>query len=219
MDNTGITPVMPVGGGYDNGFGGGSGMWLFALLILLGLLNGGLGGFGGGAAQQYATRDQVQAGFDTQNLQSQTRDILAAVNAGTAQAVAATNQSFHDSLAAMQNLYNETSRDIAGIAVGQANTLAQINECCGSTKMMIAEAGANLSNQIAQNKYEAALGLAGLEQRLMAKMDANEISALKDQISQLQLQNATAGMLKFPNNWSYGAGPFPPIYGCNCGNV
>ena len=216
MDNA-IQPVMPIGN--DGAFGGGNGMWLFALLILLGMFNGNGFGFGGNASQQYATRDQVQAGFDTQNLQSQTRDILAAVNAGTAQSVAATNQTFHDSLAAMQSLYNETARDIAGIAVGQANTLAQINECCGSTKMMIADAGANLSNQIAQNKYEAALGLAGLEQRLMAKLDANEISSLKDQISQLQLQNATAGMLKFPNNWSYGAGPFPPIYGCNCGNV
>ena len=215
MDN-GITPVMPVGG-YDSGFGGGNSfMWIFGLLILLGLFNGGFGGYGNNAAQQYATRDQVQAGFDTQNLQSQTRDILAAVNAGTAQSVAATNQTFHDSLAAMQSLYNETSRDIAGLAVGQANALANQNECCCSTKMMIADAGANLSAQIAQNKYEAALGLAGLEQRLTAKMDANEITSLRDQINQLQIAQATAGMLKFPSNWSYGAGPFPPIYGC-CG--
>ena len=221
MDNTGITPVMPVGGGYDGGFGGNSFLWIFGLLILLGMFNGNGFGFGGGATQQYATRDQVQAGFDNQNVQAQTRDILAAVNAGTAQSVAATNQSFHDSLAAMQSLYNETARDIAGLAVGQANTLAQVNECCGSTKMMLADAGASLSAQIAQSKYDNALALAGLEQRITAKMDANEISSLKDQISQLQLQNATAGMLKFPSNWSYGAGPFPPIYGncCGCGNV
>lgn len=87
MDSTGITPVMPVGS--DGGFFGGNGfMGIFGLLILLGMFNGGFGGFGGGA-QQYATRDQVQNGFDTQNLQSQTRDILAAVTGGTAQAIAA----------------------------------------------------------------------------------------------------------------------------------
>ena len=68
-----------------------------------------------------------------------------AVNAGTAQAVAATNQTFHDNLAAMQSLYNETARDIAGLAVGQANTLAQINECCCGTKLQIAETTAALS--------------------------------------------------------------------------
>ena len=215
MDATnGITPVMPVG---TDGMGGGSFMWLFGLLILLGLFNGGLGGFGGGN-QQFATRDQVQAGFDNQNMQMQTSGILSAVNNGTAQAVSATNQTFHDMLGAMQNLYNETQRDIAGLAVAQANTLANQNECCSSTKMLIADAGASLSAQIAQNKYENALALAGVEQRITAKMDANEITSLRDQIQQLQISQATSGMLKFPNQWSYGAGAFPPIFGC-CGQA
>ena len=36
MENTGITPVMPVGGAGDGfGFGGGSGLWLFAILALM----------------------------------------------------------------------------------------------------------------------------------------------------------------------------------------
>lgn len=188
MDN-GITPVMPI----NDGFGGGNGfMWIFGLLILLGMFNGGYG-FGGGN-QQYATRDQVQNGFDTQNLQAQTRDILAAVNTGAAQNVVATNQTFHDNLAAMQSLYNETARDIAALQVGQSNLLANQNACSSDTKMMIA----------------------GMEQRILQKMDQNEITNLRDQVQQLQLAQATAGMLKFPNNWSYGAGPFPPIYGC-CG--
>lgn len=216
MDTSGITPVMPVGGN-DGGFGLNGIGGIFALLILLGIFNGGFGGFGGGN-QQYATRDQVQAGFDNQNMQMQTSGILTAVNSGTAQAISATNQTFHDTLGAMQNLYNETSRDIAGLAVGQANTLAQVNECCGSTKMMIADAGASLSAQIAQNKYENALALAGMEQRITSKMDANEITSLRDQINQLQIAQATSGMLKFPNQWSYGAGAFPPIFGC-CGQT
>ena len=80
--------------GFD-GWGGNSMMWIFALLILAG---GGFGGLGWGnnAALGYenlATSNEVQRGFDNQNLQAQTRDILAAVNAGTAQAVAATIQS------------------------------------------------------------------------------------------------------------------------------
>lgn len=213
---TGITPVMPVGGTGDgfglNGIGG-----IFALLILLGIFNGGFGGMGG-ANQQFATRDQVQSGFNDQNLQAQTRDILSAVNAGTAQSVATTNQTFHDNLSAMQSLYNETARDIASIAVGQANALANQNECCSSTKMLIADAGASLSAQIAQSKYDNALALAGLEQRLTSKMDANEITSLRDQVQQLQIAQATSGMLKFPQSWSYGAGAFPPIFGC-CGNA
>lgn len=217
MDSTtGITPVMNVGGGDTFGLNGIEG--IFALLILLGIFNGNGGGLFGGNNNSNAVQNDINRGFDNQNLQAQTRDILSAVTNGTAQTVAATNQSFHDSLAAMQSMYNETARDIAGLAVGQANTLAQVNECCGTTKMMIADAGASLSAQIAQNKYDNAIALAGLEQRITAKMDANEITSLRDQINQLQLAQATSGMLKFPSNWSYGAGPFPPIFGC-CGNA
>ena len=90
MDTTGITPVMPVGGN-DGMFGGNGFMGIFGLLILVGLLNGGFGGFGGGN-QQYATRDQVQNGFDTQNMQMQTAGILNAVTSGTAQTIAASTQ-------------------------------------------------------------------------------------------------------------------------------
>ena len=38
-----ITPVVPVGG-YGDGFGGGNSfMWIFGLLILMGMFNGGFG--------------------------------------------------------------------------------------------------------------------------------------------------------------------------------
>ena len=125
------------------GFGDSSFFWIFALLILAGGGFGGLGWGGNGFAnaigyENLATSNEVQRGFDNQNLQAQTRDILAAVNAGTAQSVAATNQTFHDSLAAMQSLYNETARDIASLAVGQANALANQNACLNTVGTMAA---------------------------------------------------------------------------------
>ena len=46
----------------------------------------------------------------------------------------------------------------------------------------------------------------------------NKIESLQAQVSQLQLAQATAGVLRFPNQWSYGAGQFPPIFGGCCGN-
>ena len=193
----------------NDGMGGWNGMiWLFAILALMG---GGFGNWGNNrnsiGYENLATSNEVQRGFDNQNLQAQTRDILAAVNAGTSQAVAATNQTFHDSLSAMQSLYNETARDISALAVGQANALANQNQCCCETKMLIQQSAADNALQMAQ-----------MEARLNAKMDANEIQSLRDQLGQLQLAQATSGMLKFPNSWSYGAGPFPPIFGGCCGN-
>lgn len=146
------------------------------------------------------------------------REILAAVNDGTAQGVAATNQTFHDILGVVQDKYGELQRDIAALAVGQANNQAAQDHCCCETKMMIADTGANLSAQIAQSKYDTSMQMAQMEARLTAKMDANEIQNLRDQIGQLQLNQATNGVLRFPNSWSYGAGQFPPIFGCCNGN-
>lgn len=215
MDNgSGIMPVMSMNG---DGLGGGSFMWIFALIILFGLFNGnGFGGYGNGNTE--AIQADINRGFDNQNLQAQTRDILSAVTSGTAQSVAATNQTFHDTLGALNDKYGELQRDIASLAVGQANALANQNECCCSTKMLIAEGNANLSAQIAQNKYENALALAGVEQRLTSKMDANEIQSLRDQISALQLAQATSSVVRYPTSTTYSSG-CNPFCGCGCGSI
>lgn len=193
-----------------NYFGNDAFMWIFALLILCG---GGFGGgfFGGNNGVNTLNAD-MQRGFDNQNAMANQREILAAVNDGTAQSVAATNQSFHDNLAAMQSLYNETAKDIAALAVGQANIAAKQQNCCCETKQLIM-----------QNNYDAAMRdaatNANFTQQIQGVKDMiaqNKIEALQAQVSQLQLAQATAGMLKFPTSWSYGAGPFPPIYGCGC---
>jgi hypothetical protein len=55
--------------------------------------------------------------------------------------------------------------------------------------------------------------MAQMEARLTSKLDQNEITYLRDKVQNLELAQATSGMLKFPNSWSYGAGPFPPIFG------
>ena len=228
MDNgTGITPVMPVGNSGWGGFGGDGGafMWIFALLILAG---GGFGGFGNGFSnaigyENLATSNEVQRGFDNQNIQAQTRDILAAVNNGTAQSVAATNQTFHDNLSAMQSLYNETARDIASLAVGQSNMIANQNQCCCDQKMLVAETGAGINANIAQNRYEAAMNTASINatttaqtQKILDAISQNKIEALQSKVNALELQNATANVLRYPNSWTYNAG-MSPFCGCNCG--
>ena len=211
MDSTtGITPVMNMGndGGFGlNGLGG-----IFALLILLGIFNGGFGGFGGGNAQQYATRDQVQSGFDNQNMQMQTSGILTAVNNGTAQAIATTNQVYHDTVMALNDKYSELQRDIAGIAVGQANILANQNECCCSTKQLIMQNDYNGAMRDAATNANFTAQIQGLKDMI----NANTIQGLRDQVDSLRDQVNMSGVLRFPNQWSYGAGPFPPIFGC-CG--
>ena len=195
----------------NDGMGGWNGMiWLFAILALMG---GGFGGFGGNnlatalGYENFATSNEVQRGFDNQNAMANQREILSAVNSGTAQAVAATNQTFHDNLSAMQSLYNETARDIAALAVGQANALAKQNECCCETKQMIM-----------QSNYDGAMRDAATNANFTAQIQSvkdmiaqNKIEALQSQVAQLQLAQATSGVLRFPSSWTFGAGQFPPF--------
>ena len=207
MDNS-ILPVMDVNGG---GMGGNCFMYIFGLIILLGLFNGGFGMNGNNGLSS-----QMQNGFDNQNSMANQREILTAVSNGTAQGVATTNQTFHDTLGIIQNRYDELARDISGIAVGQANALANQNECC-----------CTLRSQLQQNNYDSAMRDAQTNANLTAQIQGvkdmiaqNKIEALQAQVSQLQLAQATSGMLKFPNSWTYGAGYFPPVFGgCGCQNV
>lgn len=215
----------------DGGMGGWNGMiWLFAILALMG---GGFGGWGNNnfanaiGYENLATSNEVQRGFDNQNAMANQREILAAVNAGTAQSVAATNQTFHDSLAAMQSLYNETARDMAGLAVGQANILAKQNECCCEQKMLVSETGNSINANIAQSRYDAALNTASINanttaqtQKILDAIAQDKIESLQNQVNQLQLQQAVAGVVRYPMSsvYSSGCNPFCNC-GCGCGNI
>lgn len=193
--------------GMNGGWGGM--IWLFAILAMCG------GGFGfGNRGEQYATRDQVQNGFDTQNLQAQTRDILMAVNDSSARSLAATNQVYHDVVDYVGDKYSELQRDAAGLAVGQANLLAHQNECLGG-----------LSRQIMQNNYDAAMrdamtnaNIVAQNQKIIDLITGNKMEAMQNRINQLELQNQLAGVVRYPNGYVYTAGN-SPFCGCNCGNM
>ena len=219
MDNgSGIMPVMNMG---NDGIGGG--FWIFALLILMAMMNGGFGWNGNGNTE--AIQADVNRGFDNQNLQAQTRDILSAVTNGTAQSVAATNGTFHDTLSVLNDKYGELQRDIAAIAVGQANTLANQNACCCDTKMLIQSTSANTDAQIAQNRYDAAMNTAAINANTTAQIQSikdmlaqDKIEALQNQLNTLQLQSAMSNVVKYPTNTFY-AVPSPCFNGCGCGNI
>ena len=209
MEGNGITPVMPIGGAGD-GFGlGGGGLWLFAILALMW---GGNGGLFGGAGNSNAIQADINRGFDNQNLQAQTRDILTAVNSGTAQSVATTNQTFHDVLAVLTDKYGELARDIAGVAVGQANMLANQNECCCNTLRAID--GVNYNN--AMNTASINANTTAQTQKILDAIAGNRMAEMQNRINQLELAQAVNGVVRYPSSmtYSYNANPF---CGCGCG--
>ena len=192
--------------GNENGWGGM--IWLFAILALMG---GGFGGWNNRGYEQYATRDQVQNGFDTQNLQAQTRDILAAVNAASMAGVQATNQVYHDVVSYVGDKYSELQRDVAGLAVGQANMLANQNQCCCSTQRLIDQ----LNYDAAMRDAATNANIVAQNQKILDAIMGNKIEAMQNRINQLELQNQLQGVVRYPNGWTYNAGTSPFCGGCN----
>lgn len=209
MDNgTGITPVMPIGGNAGD-FGGG-GFWIFALLILA-MMGGNGFGFGGNGNTN-AIQNDVNRGFDNQNLQAQTRDILSAVTNGTAQTIAASTANATNAINAIKDGNASLIREFGNVETALTALAGKQQECC-----------CELKQAVMQNNYDGAIRDAATNANITAQIQSvkdmiaqNKIEALQSQVSQLQLAQATSGMLKFPNSWSYGAGPFPPIFGCGC---
>ena len=195
--DTGITPVMNMGG--NDGFGNG-GIWLFGLLILLALFNGGFGGNNNANAIQA----DVQRGFDAQNLQAQTRDIMGAVTSGTAQTIAASTANASNAINAIKDGNANIIREFGNVETALTALAGKQQECCCSTLRAID--GVNYAN--AMNT-----------QKILDALSANRIADLQNKVNALELQQAVAGVVRYPNAFVYSSGtnPFCPSTGTTAG--
>ena len=160
MDSS-ITPVMPVGG--MDGFGGGNAfIWIFGLLILLGMFNGGFG-FGGGRGPAPATQEYVQTAIDTQGINAQLQQIAlssANNNYETAQLISNQTRDY------LQSNYTNQINVVQGFNQLQqqiANLGARLDTCCCEIK-----------TTLLQDKYDAAA-------RDLAKSQNEAVNAAQSQ--------------------------------------
>lgn len=203
MDGLTASDVALLNGGENSGWGGM--IWLFAILALMG---GGFGNFGGNNGT--AIQADVNRGFDNQNLQAQTRDILGAVTSGTAQSVAATNQVYHDITGYVGDKYSELQRDIGALAVGQANVLANQNQGCCS--ILRALDGVNYNTAMQTATINDAINAMG--QKVIDTMTSNRMADMQNYINKLELQNQLANVVRYPNGFTYNAGNSPFCSNC-----
>ena len=208
MEGTGIQPVMNMGGNDSFGFGNG-GLWLFAILALMWGGNGGLFG-NNGLGYRPATAEDVNNGFNFADLQDQNRDILTAINSGTAQAVAATNQAKYDNINVLKDVQNALQLQLGDIKTTEANIMSKQQECCCNTLRAID--GVN---------YNAAMNTAAINanttaqiQKVLDTLSANKIDELQSKINRLELNNALSGVVRYPDTFAYNAGANPF---CGCG--
>lgn len=200
--------------GYGDGWGGNC--WWIVILFLAMMWGG--NGWGNNGFQNaigyenLATSNEVQRGFDNQNSMANEREILATVNQNSLQGMQNANQNTQYLMGMFNDKYNELQRDIAGVAMTQQAAIANQNECCCSTKMLISDLASQARYDSAMQNNAVLQAISGLS----SKMDQNEINALRDKVNGLELQNAMNGVVRYPMSTAYNAG-YNPF--CNCGNM
>ena len=199
MEGSGITPVMDINRGYGgygyDGFGGGSGIWLFAILALMW---GGNGFFGGNSlGYRPATAEDVSSGFNFSELQAETRDILSAISGDTA-----------STIAAVERVGSGLTSDIHDVAMAVSDTRAHQQECC-----------CNILRAVDGVNYNSALNTASINanttaqvQKILDAMTAEKAAAQAAKIQQLELNQALQGVVRYPLNATYA---YSPLFG-NC---
>ena len=216
MDNNNGLSVSDVAALSNGGFGGFGGGFegLIYLAVICAMFGGGFGfgGFGGNAAGAavatgMATQADMQRGFDQQNTMAQTRDILAAVTGGTAQTIAASTANATNAIEAIKDGNAALIREFGNVETALTALGGKQQECC-----------CNILRATDQVRYDGAVNTAAINanttQQIQKVLDAiagNRIADMQSQINALQLQAATAGMMRFPSSWAYNGGYFPPM--------
>lgn len=202
-----------MGGGDCMGFGGGGFIWAFLIFALL-MGNGGFGFGGNGLAnalgyENLATSAEVQRGFDNQNAMANQREILSAVNSGTAQSVAAANQVYHDLANNINDKYSELARDVAGVGAGVAQAIANQCQLNGELKLQMAESFGQSRYENAMNTAATNATVTAIGQKILDKFCEAENKALQSRVNQLELDRALCGVVKYQPNLNYGSVPSP----------
>ena len=205
MDTTGITPVMNVGNGGCNGWGMNGIEGIFALLILLGIFNGNGFGFGGNGNTNALSAD-MQRGFDSQNTMAQTRDILSAVTSGTAQGISSGSANAQNIISAIKDGNASLIREFGTVETALTALSGQMQNCCCEAKQLVMQSNYDGAMRDAATNANITAQIQGIKDLLYQ----NKVEALQSQVSQLQLAQATANVLRFPNAWTFTGGVFPP---------
>ena len=194
--------IMAIRGNNDM-FGGNNFMGIFGLLILLGILNGGFGGFGGNS-QQYATREQVQSGFEAMNAADSQRDILNAVTTAGTNGIAATKEAQYETISVIKDVQVALTRELGMVEAKGDSILAKLNECC----CQILRGQDSIKYDALKNKQDILDRIGDAERRITNKLEEDKVARLEREIADLKLGNALCGVVRYPTSgtWPFAGG-------------
>lgn len=189
MENFSLSDVAAVTRNAEND-GWGNGAWWIIILFLFAFMGNGWG-YGNNAG---LTSAELQQGFDTQEITRKLDGItnglcdgFYAQNTTMLNGFSGVTAAVNDARFAQQQCCCETNRNIDAVRYD-----AQKNTC-------------DIVNAIhAEGETTRAL------------IQTNEIQALRDKVSSLEMDNRMYGVVRYPNGYAYTAGP-SPFCGCNSG--
>ena len=192
--------------GDNNGTFGGGGLLLLVILFLFLLMFG--GGFGSqrGDLDRYATAASQQEILFGQQF-GQINDRLTNIGNGIC------NLGYE-----MQGGFGQLGKDVAlgqsnlnQTIMGTGNALSkQLGDCCCENRLAMANLGAQMDRQTCE--ITTAIKAEGAATRAMIQKDT--IQRLRDKVSSLEMDNRMYGVVRYPNGYSYNAGPSPFCGGC-----
>ncbi len=199
MSNYSI-PVTPVTSGQTGGFGGGSeGLWIFALLILF-------GGFGGGIGGRGATGEV--SGFELGKLSGSVADkdsIQMLLNAN--------NQGFAGLNTAIQTSTTQISNGLSTITFEIINRMAalsaEVASCCCTLRNEISVGFGQVRYDQAQFAASINANNTANTQRVLDALANDKADRQAEKIRSLELNAALCGVVRYPNGYTYNAGPAP----------
>ena len=202
MDNYSLSDLAAV---TRDGDGWGGGAWWIIILFLFVFMGGGFWGNRQGEFGQYATAATQQEILFGQQF-GRIDDRLTNIGNGIC------NLGYE-----LQGNIGQLGKEVAlgqsGLnqaIMGTGNSLSrQLADCCCENRLAVANLGAQMDRQTCE--ITTAIKAEGEATR--ALMQANTIQQLRDQVTALQMDNRMYGVVRYPNGYSYNAGP-SPFCGC-----
>lgn len=187
LDNYSLSDLRAAVG--DDGAFGGNGAWWVILLFLFWGFNGN-GWNRQGEFGQYATAASQQEILFGQQF-GQINDRLTRIDNGIC-----------DSTFALNNSITTEGRNLS----------SQLAQCCCDNRL----ATANLAAQMDRQTCDITTAIHAEGEATRALIQTNEIQALRDKISSLEMDSRFCGVVRYPMSYSYSAGN-SPFCGCGCG--
>lgn len=192
--------------GDNNGTFGGGGLLLVVILFLFFVMFGGWGNNQRGELDRYATAASQQEILFGQQF-SQINDRLTNIGNGIC------NLGYE-----MQGGFGQLGKEVAlgqsnlnQAIMGTGNALSrQLGDCCCENRLAIANLGAQMDRQTCE--ITTAIKAEAAATRAMLQEDT--IQRLRDQVADLRMDNRMQGVVRYPNGYSYNAGPSPFCGGC-----